>query len=77
VKLPADSNLDSAHVSYASHWTAGTNSITVHRELTTHFDHSLCTGASRAEMAALADRLKDDLDVTFSIPRDSAAADKP
>ncbi len=77
VKLPAGSNLDSAHVSYASHWTAGTNSITVHRELTTHFDHSLCTGASRAEMAALADRLKDDLDVTFSIPRDSAAADKP
>ncbi len=77
VKLPADSNLDSAHVSYASHWTAGTNSITVRRELTTHFDHSLCTGASRVEMATLAERLKDDLDVTFSIPRDSAPADKP
>jgi len=76
-KLPMDTSLNSDHVSYAAHWTAGTNSITVHRELTTHFDHSLCTGAARAEMAALAMRLRDDQGVTFSIPRDAAPADKP
>jgi transglutaminase-like putative cysteine protease len=76
-KLPADSKLDSAHVTYSAHWTAGSGSITVHRELTTHFDHSFCTGAERGEMTALAERLRDDLDVTFGLPRDAKGATKP
>ncbi len=76
-KLPADSKLDSAHVTYVSHWKSDGNSITVHRELTTHFDKSLCTGSERAEMTALAERLREAGEESFSIPRSDPAPAKP
>jgi transglutaminase-like putative cysteine protease len=77
VKLPADTKLSSSHIDYISHWTSDAGSVTVHRELTTHFEQNFCTGPARAEMASLMERLKDDLNTTFSIPRIEAEAEKP
>jgi transglutaminase-like putative cysteine protease len=77
VKLPVDTKLNSSHINYFSHWTSDTGSITVHRDLTTHFEQNFCTGPARVEMTALADRLRDDLSTTFSIPRIEAEASKP
>ncbi len=66
-RLPDDSKLSSPHIDYFSHWASDDVSVTVHRELTTHFEGNFCAGPARTEIAGLADRLREDLSVTFSI----------
>ena len=51
--VPDDSKVAREHVNYSSHWSSDGNSLTVHRELTTHFDTPLCSGSEKDELVAL------------------------
>jgi transglutaminase-like putative cysteine protease len=71
VRVPEDSKVSREHVSYSSHWSTDGNSVTVHRELTTHFDTPLCSGSEKDELVALSDQTKTDRRTVIMFQHDS------
>jgi len=45
VALPQDGRVETANLSYSSHWSQAGSTVSVHRELHAHFDKALCTGS--------------------------------
>jgi hypothetical protein len=53
--LPPDMTVKTANLDYLAHWSSDGQSVSVKRELASHFDSALCTGAARTDvLAALA-----------------------
>jgi hypothetical protein len=69
-KLPADSELSSAHVEYRSRWSINGNTVSVTREMRTHFDQRICDLREGNEMWAARDQIQKDLqaDLVISAP---------
>jgi hypothetical protein len=71
VHVPDDSNISREHINYSSHWSSDGNSLSVHRELFTHFDTPLCSGSEKDELVALSAQVKTDLKTVVLFQRDS------
>jgi lipoprotein NlpI/transglutaminase-like putative cysteine protease len=48
---PADATITSPHLAFSSHWSIAGDTITLHREFTSHIDQPLCSGAIRKDTA--------------------------
>jgi hypothetical protein len=60
LRLPQDADVTTGNLHYTSHWSVNEQTLSVHREFTSHIDQPLCSGDIRKEtMAALA-RIRDD-----------------
>jgi len=73
-KLPDDSSVRTAHVSYTAHWSQTATSVTVRREFEAHFDQPLCNAQIRDEVQAAYVRiLQDSAAAIVAVPRNAAA----
>ena len=59
-KLPDDQKMSREHASYSEHWSSDGNVVSVHRELTTRFDQTLCTSTAKGDLLAIGDRIRAD-----------------
>ena len=77
--LPADTKMTRNHLTYTSHWSSDGNSVSVHRELTTHFDAMLCSGGDKDDLLAAGDQIRADGKTPLLLPlvNNGAAAASP
>ncbi len=67
LNVPADSSFSGGNVKYTSHWSSDGKSVTVHRELTTHFDLPLCSGKAKDELLS-DDLIRQDAQTLVAVP---------
>ena len=58
--MPADGAVETANISYRSHWSLNGNTLSVHREMHAHFDKAICTGDALRETRAAIIRIQRD-----------------
>jgi transglutaminase-like putative cysteine protease len=75
--LPAETKISKPHLTYISRWSSDGNSVSVHRELTTHFDAMLCSGGDKDDLLAAGDQIRADGKTLLLLPLVSNAPANP
>ena len=65
--IPTDTVVDTKNLKYKSHWSVSGHSVSVHRELTAHFDEPLCRGTQRTEILAAVEKIRTDAKSKISL----------
>ena len=66
-KLPDNASVRTANIAFTSHWSSSGNTLTVHRELSAHFDAPVCTAAVRKDLLAAFERVRADYQAKIAL----------
>ncbi len=76
-QVPKDADVETANLSYRTHWTVNGHAIAVHREFASHVASVICSGQVRKETAAALKQISDDYDLTIWLVDDQEAEKAP
>lgn len=71
--IPADTVIDTRAIKYKSHWSVNGHAVSVHRELTAHFDEPLCRGSERTAILAAVEKIRADAKTKISLVADQGS----
>jgi tetratricopeptide (TPR) repeat protein len=75
--LPADADIQTANLTFRTHWSANGQIVSVHREFVSHVETRLCKGQLRIETAAALKQIANDYDKTISLIDTGSIGRKP
>jgi len=76
VPLPADARVETPNLGFTAHWKYENNTLSVHREFTSHIGEALCRGTVRKQTLAALKQILDNYDIQILLGPPVASYDQ-